>query len=475
MNIYFVSSELYPYAKVGGLGDVSAALPKAISDLGHNISVFTPFYRQIEKEIYNFELILSNIKISNFNETASIYKHKNEENNITNYFIACEEFYNRDEIYDNYDDNPQRFIFFSKAVLEGIKKLKILPDMFHCNDWQTAVIPILLKTTLKEDEFYNRIKILFTIHNLAFQGIGDEKIPKVLGFSDKDIALKNLEFWGKYNLMKGAILYSDIINTVSESYAKEIQTEKFGFGLNKELILKKDSLFGILNGIDYDVWNPAVDEFIWKKYDISTLKGKEINKEKLLEISGLENKNYPLIVMITRLTSQKGLDLLMEILDDIMKLNIHLIVLGTGQPEYHNFLLKKREKFPNSMKIYLEYNEKLAHQIEAGADMFLMPSKFEPSGLNQMISLKYGTIPIVRGIGGLKDSILDIRDNENGNGFSFSEYSSIELLNTIKSCINYYEDKSKWNKLIKNAMINDYSWKTSALKYEKLYKKLVEY
>ena len=474
MKILFISSELYPYAKVGGLGDVSAALPEAIRDLGHEISVFLPFYKKIDREKYNFKLILKNFKISEFTERARIYKHYNGEKNVTNYFIWSEEFFDRDEIYGNYEDNIERFIFFSKAVLKGIKELNISPDIIHCNDWQTAAIPILLKTTFNKDIFYQKVKTLFTIHNLAFQGIGDEKISKYLGIYNKNLILKNLEFWGKYNLMKGAILCSDIITTVSESYAQEIRTKEYGFGVEKELNLRKNSIYGILNGIDYNIWNPIIDTFIWKKYDLNSLELKLENKKKLLELSGFRNINIPVFGMVTRLTSQKGLDLLIEIFDELMNLNIYLIILGTGQIKYHDFLLMKENEFPNKIKLFLEYNEELAHQIEAGADIFLMPSRFEPCGLNQMISLKYGTIPIVREIGGLKDSILDIRNNENGNGFTFSAYSSLELLNTMKASINYFSEKPKWEKLMKNAMKYDFSWKISAYKYEKLYKKLVD-
>ena len=474
MKILFISSELYPYAKVGGLGDVSAALPQVIRELGHDISVFVPLYKTIDREKYNFELILKDFKINDFNERASVYKHYDGERKIENYFIGCEEFFDRDEIYGNYDDNAQRFIFFSKAVLKGIKELNISPDIVHCNDWQTAPIPILLKTTYIQDNFYKKVKTLFTIHNLAFQGIGDKNIVKSLGIYNQDIVLRNLEFWGKYNLMKGAILCSDIITTVSESYAQEIQTKEYGFGLEKELASRSNSIHGILNGIDYDIWNPIMDKFIWRKYDFNSLENKLENKNKLLKLTRLPNRNIPIFGMVTRLTSQKGLDLLIEIFDELMNLNIYLIILGTGQIEYHNFLSRKEEEFPNKIKIFLEYNEELAHQIEAGADIFLMPSRFEPCGLNQMISLKYGTIPIVRGIGGLKDSIIDIRNDKNGNGFSFSAYSSLDLLNTIKASMNYYFDKQKWEKLMRNAMTNDFSWKMSARKYEKLYKKLVD-
>jgi len=474
MNILFISSELYPYAKVGGLGDVSAALPQVIRELGHDISVFVPFYKNIDRAKYDFELILRDFKINDFNQRASVYKHYDEDKKIANYFIGCEEFFHRDEIYGNYDDNNQRFIFFSKAILKSIKELNISPDVIHCNDWQTAAIPILLKTTCIEDNFYKKVKILFTIHNLAFQGIGDKKIAISLGIYEQDLVLRNLEFWGKYNLMKGAILYSDLITTVSESYAKEIQTKEYGFGLEKELALRSNSIYGILNGIDYDVWNPIIDRFIWKKYGLNSLENKLINKIKLLDLAGFPKSNTPVIGMVTRLTSQKGLDLLIEILDELMNLNIFFIILGTGQIEYHDFLSSKEDEFPNKMKLFLEYNEELAHQIEAGADIFLMPSRFEPCGLNQMISLKYGTIPIVREIGGLKDSIVDVRSDEKGNGFSFSAYSSLELLNTIKESINYYFDKPKWEKLMRKAMTNDFSWKMSARKYEKLYKKLVD-
>ncbi|MHA1377034.1 MAG: glycogen synthase [Candidatus Helarchaeota archaeon] len=475
MKVAFISSESIPYVKTGGLADVSGALSQIMKSKKVEILNFLPFYRQIKGLNYNFETIKEDLEIPNFEQKSDLLKHYNKRTKLTTYFIKNEFFFNRAEIYNDYEDNPERFIFFSKAVLNALKIIDFKPDIIHCHDWQTSPIPILLKSKVIFPKFFKRSKILLTIHNLAFQGIGNKDILQKLGLDESYFVQSKLEFHGKINLLKGGIIYSDFINTVSETYSKEIQTDKLGFGLKNELILRKSSIFGILNGIDYSIWNPEIDEFIWKQYSYETIKNKNCNKNELLKSLEMEPNGTPLIGMVSRITEQKGFDLIIEILDKLMEMDLNLIILGTGQKKYHEILKQYSKKYPEKIAVKLEFNNILAHQIEAGSDMFLMPSSFEPCGLNQMISLKYGTIPIVYNTGGLADTIKDIRLNKNGNGFVFKEYKSESLYNTIKEALRLYNNKEFWLALQKNAMNCDFSWNKSANKYYKLYQRLLNF
>ncbi len=473
MKVVLVSSESVPYAKTGGLADVTGALSRIMVKRGINIISFLPFYKQIDKKAFEFKNLRKNLDIPGFNEKFSLLKHQNEETNLITYFIKNEKFFDREEIYDDYPDNPDRFIFFSKAVLKSLDIIDFIPEIIHCHDWQTSAIPILLNNKLFNPDLFKNVKILLTIHNLAFQGIGNKEILLELGLDNSYFVPEKLEHYEKVNLLKGGIIYSDFINTVSKTYAQEILTDKLSFGLKRELTSKKNHLTGILNGIDYDIWSPEIDTVIWKNYSYKTLENKEYNKENLRKRLGFSPIPGPLIGMVSRITSQKGFDLIIESFDQIMKLELQLVILGEGQLKYYKILNNLAEKYNNKFIIKLEYNDKLAHQIEAGCDIFLMPSSFEPCGLNQMISLRYGTIPIVYETGGLADTIKDIRFNKQGNGFTFKEYKSEELYETIKQALKLYHDKEFWKNLIRNAMECNYSWEVSAEKYSELYKKLI--
>ncbi len=418
-------------------------------------------------------MVKENFEVPYFKEKSSLLNSHNSEMNLTTYFIKSDEFFDRDEIYDVYPDNPERFIFFSKAVLKSLKIIEYKPDIIHCHDWHAAAIPILLKTKIFEPKFFEDTKTLMTIHNLAFQGMGKKEILEKLGLDESYFENNKLVTHGKVNLLKGGIIYSDFINTVSVTYSKEIQTEKLGFGLKNELLSRKNDLFGILNGIDYEIWNPETDELIWKNYSQETIENKQYNKLELIKKLNLGSTEFPLLGMVSRITVQKGFDLILEIFDELMELNLNFVILGTGQSKYQDLLKELAVKYPRKFKAMIEFNDELAHQIEAGADIFLMPSSFEPCGLNQMISLKYGTIPIVYNTGGLADTIIDVRLNENGNGFVFKEYKSKMLYNTIKEAIKLYVNKDFWLKLQKNAMNCDFSWNASANKYYELYRKLI--
>ncbi|HUX98536.1 MAG TPA: glycogen synthase [Candidatus Deferrimicrobium sp.] len=472
MKILFVTSELVPFVKAGGLADVSGALPKALNKQGHEVRIILPKYSMIKDKEFKIEKIPIAFNVPRFDLYAEIEKAIDLSSNIIIYFIKCDHFYDRDDIYGDYEDNAERAIFFSKSVLELIKYLEWTPDIIHCNDWQTAMLPALFKNHYNKDPLYQNIGILLTIHNLAYQGIfGKEKFTKT-GLNLDLFNANTMELWGKLNFMKAGVVFADVINTVSEKYAEEIQTPEFGYGLEKILAQRKTDLFGIMNGIDYEIWDPTIDPYIWYKYEANSLDKKQLNKEELQKESNLPVKDVPLIGIISRLVDQKGFDLVSEIIDELMQFDLQLILLGTGLPKYHELFTEINETYPVKTAIFLKFDNILAHKIEAAADFFLMPSYYEPCGLNQLISLRYGTIPIVRYIGGLADSIsaIDTTPDKTGVGFVFYNYNSRELLEIIKNAITFYKNKKVKSIVIKRAMQKDFSWHRSAQKYEDLYK-----
>ncbi|TFF86612.1 MAG: glycogen synthase GlgA [Promethearchaeota archaeon] len=474
MKIAFISSEVFPFVKTGGLADVSGSLPKEISKLGDELIIILPKYKNIDTNKFNLIPIIEDLKIPVFVGDARIFETILPDSEIKVYLVGNEEFFNREDLYGDYSDNLERFSFFSLAVLEILKAINWKPDIIHSNDWQTAMVPTYLKTLYDSKKFLQDTKILFSIHNLGYQGIFDaSKYPK-LGIDEKYFHHKYLEFYGKINLLKGGLIFADCLNTVSVRYSEEIQTPDFGFGLDGVLRQRSDDLYGILNGIDYDIWNPETDKFIWKNYTVETIENKEFNKRELQKSNNLPLIDQPLIGMVTRLASQKGLDLIVESIDILKELDMQLIVIGTGDKKYESQLKKASELYPRKIGVNIDFNAKKSHQIEAGSDIFLMPSKYEPCGLNQMISLKYGTIPVVRETGGLADSIKDVDKYKNGNGFVFSDYSAIELIKTIIRAINVYKtDKERWKKIMTRSMKQDFSFKKSAKTYRNLYDKIL--
>jgi starch synthase len=445
-----------PFAKTGGLADVSGSLPIYLEKLGLEVKIAMPKYKTIKTQ----------------GPKAIIGKH------IEVLFIDNDKYFDRDQLYGDrygdYLDNVERFAYFSKACLEMLKKINYKPDVIHCNDWQSSLIPVYLKTIFKNDPFYSGIKTMLTIHNLAYQGVFDKsQFPKT-GLGWELFTVDGLEFYDKVNILKGGILFSDIITTVSPTYAEEIQTQEFGYGLEGVLKKRSQDLRGILNGIDYEVWNPKVDKNIKKAYDAYTCEDKNINKEDLQNISGLTvDKNIPLMGIISRLADQKGFDLIATILPDLLKGTVQFVVLGTGDDKYHILLEKIHKMYPKKTAINLKFDAVLAEKIYAGSDLFLMPSRFEPCGLGQMICLRYGTIPVVRLTGGLSDTISEYNPRTGkGNGFVFSEYESSELYNAVKRGLKLYRDKKAWGQLVKSAMGYDFSWESSAQDYIGLYKKM---
>lgn len=481
MKILYATFEIAPFSKVGGLADVMGSLPKYIESENTQIAIFTPLIGNIDQKKYEIKEI-PNSKLSlNFGGYAqyifTLKMCKMPNTNINIFFIDNPKFFSCfDCVYPSGIDSwyeQERYITFSKAVLEYSKLLNFRPDIIHCNDWHTSMIPIWIKTSYKNDEFYKNSKTVFTIHNLAYQG---KYFPEILDFAGIDIEevfhQYGVEHYGKMIWMKGALNYSDKIITVSPKYAKEILTYEYGEGLDWTLKNNENKLVGILNGVDYEEYNPNTDKEISFNYTVYDLSNKDKCKEEIMNYFDLEyKKDRPLIAFISRLVEQKGIDLIKEIEEKIIHLDADIIIIGTGEKRYEKFFscLSKNSK---NVKSKLEYSTDLCNKLYAGADIFLMPSRFEPCGLSQMIAMKYGTIPIVRATGGLDDSVIDY-SYENANGFKFNNYNSKEMLNTIKKAINVYSNKNEWNKLISNAMNSDFSWFKSAEAYKNVYNGLV--
>ncbi|OQX88724.1 starch synthase [candidate division KSB1 bacterium 4484_87] len=487
LKILYVSSELTPFARTGGLGDVSASLPKYVKDSGHDVRVIMPKYKFISDRKYilrdvirlrDIEVPMGDHVLSTNVKSAFLPNSK-----VQVYFVYHEDYFQREGIYvdpkttKDYPDNGERFAFFSKSALEILKTLHWQPDIIHCNDWQTALIPYYLKTIYAEDPFFENTHSLLTLHNLAFQGIFEKKILPFIGIDEKNFDKKNpLEFWGKVNYLKAGILSADLLSTVSKTYAKEIQkSDEFGFGLQDYLRKRKKQLYGIVNGVDYNEWNPETDKFIPEKYSPSDTSGKVKNKKALLEKANLPfSEDIPVLGIISRITEQKGFDLICDALDDLMKLKIQLVILGVGDKKIENCLERAAKKHKTKLALFLEFNNPLSHLIEAGSDFFLMPSRFEPCGLNQIYSLKYGTIPIVRETGGLADTIKDFsEESKRGYGFVFQEPSPKALLAAVKRALGYFQDEDTWKKLVQRAMKQDFSWEKVVPYYINLYEKLL--
>lgn len=463
MNIAFVAAEMYPLIKTGGLADVAYALPKALNKIGNDCRVFIPKYSQISNKHLTEAKFVTSVDI--YNETYNIISVIID--NITIYLVENRTYFERDSLYDC-EDNDIQFATFCEVVLLSLEKIGFKPDIINCNDWQTGVLPYFLKVRYAHSDFYRNIKTLYTIHNLRFQG----------HFGKRALDHHHYPFDDNYvNFMKIALLNSDKINTVSETYSEEIKTHAYGEGLDYFLRMRSHDLSGIVNGIDTDVFNPASDKALVKNYDINNFSDKIINKRNLQEAFGLPViDDIPIISMVTRLDPQKGLDLLDHIIKELLEYDrIQLIILGTGHERFERKFSNLAKKYPEKLGVYIGYNGALANKIYAGSDMYLMPSHYEPCGLSQLIALRYGTIPVVRETGGLNDTVQAYNEyTHSGNGFSFKNYNAYDMLHTIRRAENYYYNfKQTWEHLIKTAMSGDYSWEQSAIKYQDLYKSMI--
>lgn len=488
MRILLASSEAVPFAKTGGLADVAAALPQAINQAGHEIWLFMPFYPGLQKQALKagcpihkseieFEIVMGTKPVK-----GGVLWSELPHSNVTVVMIDQPDYFDRPGLYNDqnvdYTDNCERFAFFSRAVMEVARIMVLRPHIIHANDWQTGLLPALLQVEYAYHPQFEKTRSVYTIHNLAYQGYFWHWDMELTGLDWKYFNWRQMEAHGQLNLMKTGIVFADAITTVSPTYAREIQTPAFGCGLEEVLTAHHDKLSGILNGVDGNHWSPATDTHLAKNYTHETVKeGKAACKQYLQQRVGLPSKpQIPLIGLISRMAGQKGFDIMVPVLEEVLQHDVQMVFLGTGEKEYEDHLSHFAERYPEQVATIIGFDEGLAHQIEAGSDMFLMPSAYEPCGLNQMYSLLYGTPPIVHAVGGLADSITDANKDTlasgQANGFSFENYNQKALLQTIKRALELYEDQSAWSKLVQTGMQQDWSWNRSAKEYVNIYKRL---
>ena len=480
MNILFAAFETAPFTKVGGLADVAGALPKELEKKGCNVKVFTPLIGSIDNEKYHIKEVPGSRMELGFGTARFIFTLRTTKlpgSNVDVYFVENYRYFGcTREVYPKYIDTryeQERFICFSLACLEYAKKLGFKPDIVHANDWHTAMIPVYLKNTYRNDEFFKNTKCVFSIHNLAYQGTYDYDILNFANMYICDVFHSwGLEHFGMLNWLKGAINYSDKIIAVSSNYAREILTGEYGEGMDYTLRYNSNKIQGILNGVDYDVFNPEKDKSIVKHYSVKNMKGKEDCKKDLCKEFNLEyNPEKPVIGLVSRMVEQKGIELFYGAEHALRNMDAQLVVLGSGKYDYEQYL-DYLTRTSSNIRVYLGYNQKLGNKIYAGADIFLMPSKFEPCGLSQLIALKYGTLPVVRATGGLDDTIVGY-PLDNSNGFKFWRYDSWDMMQAVYCAINVYKDKYTWNAMRKSAMNYDYSWDKSAKQYLDMYKSIL--
>jgi len=465
-----------PFAKTGGLADVAGALPKALAKLGHDVRLALPKYGVIEERKIGSQKVGSSldIKLGGKSVPAAI-EISDAIPGVPTYLVDCPEYFGRETLYGQSDD-AERFALFCGAVLEFLRGSDWKPEVIHGNDWQTALLPVYLKTVYMGDPTLSRIGTLHTIHNLAYHGIFDPSVLQAIGLDRVLFTTNGLEFYGQVNFLKGGLVFADLLNTVSKKYAEEIQTPEYGERLEGVLAKRRESLFGILNGLDYEEWNPATDKLIEANYDADNLAAKATNKAALQKRLNLPLRpEAPLLGLVSRLAGQKGLDVLAEVLPHLLRLDIQFALLGTGEPYYHELLSGIARQHPEKMGVVLDFDNALAHQIYAGCDMFLMPSYYEPCGLGQMISLRYGTVPIVRETGGLADTITDFDPGTGeGNGFSFQDYTDVALLGAAARAILTMQNPRIWSRLLQNGFASDFSWERSAQEYAGLYQRAMK-
>lgn len=488
LKILFVVSEMEPLAKVGGLAEVIGTLSRRLAGLDCDVRVVLPYYKEVKKNLRNLKLKVKKLEkrvvtcIDWLAEEGELYEIKYK--GVTVYLLEHDEYFGRDQIYatpkGEFEDNDLRFGFLSLGALEAVKVINFKPDIIHCHDWQTAFIPICLKWRkhLKDDEFFKDTKIVFTIHNISYQGQFDKIILDKFGIPAYLFTAQGVELYGKVNLLKGAILYSNLVTTVSPTFAEEIKKREYGHGLDavlKWVSRKSNNLTGILDGIDYELWDPETDKFIYKNYSAKEIAPMAINRTNLKRDLNLdESDEFPLLCFVSKLTEQKGLDLLLDSLPQIFDLGYQVVIIGSGDARFEQMVRRANRKFRKNLTISINPSKELERRIYAGSDMLVMPSRFEPCGLSQIIALRYGTIPVVRATGGLIDTVVDYnQDKRNGNGFVFHEFSKVSLLDALLRAISVYENKKSWEKLITKAMKNDFSWKKSGKTYKEIYQKLL--
>jgi starch synthase len=476
MKILFAASEVAPFAMTGGLADVAGSLPRALAALGHDVRIVMPRYRQVDRETYGLTHAATFfVPLSSWKERCDILTGTLGKN-ITVYFINKDIYFDRPELYGtsqrDYADNAERFIFFSRAIPELCRVLNFKPDIIHCNDWQTGLVPLYVRTLSANSEELSGVRTVFTIHNLGYQGVFWHWDMRLTGLSWDVFTPEGIEFWGKMNFLKAGLVYSDVISTVSATYSREIRTPEYGYGLDGVLRKRSADLYGIVNGIDPDAWDPAKDPALPKAYSAGRLSGKQKCKETLQKQLKLPRVPVPVLGMVTRLSDQKGLDILMDALPRILAMNCQLIILGTGDELYQRLLVEACEVHPDRIRVLFKYDDTLARRIYAGSDLFLMPSRYEPCGLGQMHALRYGTVPVVRRTGGLADTVVNFNPSTGkGTGFVFDDYSPDALATCVERALAEYVRPAVWKRIVRAGMKVDFSWTRSAKDYEKLYRK----
>ena len=476
-NILMLASEAVPFIKTGGLADVAGSLPKALKEDGVDVRVIMPKFGKIPEEyrdkmehVYDGELNVAW-------RSKYVGLDKYELDGVTYYFVDNEEYFNREGFY-GYDDDAERFSFFCRAVLNLLPAMDFWPDVINTNDWHAGLVNVFLKLEHMGDERYEKIKTVYTIHNLKYQGVFPKNVmADVLGLDWKYFNNGDLEFYDAVNFMKGGIIYADHVTTVSKTYANEIQYPYFGEHLDGLLRARQNDLTGIVNGIDYDAYNPSTDKMIFKNYDDTTLDRKRDNKTELQNKLGLPvDRNVPLVAIVSRLVEPKGMDLIVRMMDEILQHeHIQLVVLGTGEKRYEDWFKGLAWRFPKEVSTNIYFSNELAHRIYASADIFLMPSNYEPCGIGQLIALRYGTIPVVRLTGGLRDTVTQYdKYTGKGNGFVFENYNAHEMMYSLKRALSAYENYEIWHRIQENAVHSDFSWKNSAKEYEALYEELTK-
>jgi starch synthase len=479
LKILFLSSEVLPFAKTGGLADVTGALPVALKRKGVDVRVVMPFYRIIKEGSHEISAFIKDLEVPFGEKTLrSNILQAMIGDDIPVYFVEREDMFDRPNLYGNskgdYYDNLERFSFFSHAALKIAQNPGYSPDVIHCHDWQTGLVPALIKGPYSQSMGLTKTASLFTIHNIGYQGLFPPERLTITGLSGpRYFHPEGLEYWGSGSLLKAGIVYSDAVTTVSPTYAGEILSHEQGLGMEGVVMSRSRSLYGILNGIDYNEWDPSTDAHLAACYSPKATAGKRRCKETLIKEMGFERATLPrpLIGMVSRLDNQKGLDIVVEALEDILRLDVALVVLGSGDEKIEQALKKEAEQYPDRVAIHNGFNNPLAHRIMAGSDMLLVPSRYEPCGLTQMFAFKYGTIPVVRATGGLNDTVEQFDENSmTGNGFKFGPYTSDALLDAVKKAVEAYNNKRLWKKLMSNGMKLDFSWDKSAEEYIKIYK-----
>ncbi|MGD0309172.1 MAG: glycogen synthase [Acidobacteriota bacterium] len=486
-HIVMFAAEAAPFVKVGGLAEVTGALPKVLEKSGARVALVIPGYQQIPRRQFGIgpAIFVPSFEVPMGSETVPVEVEQTTlpGSGVPVYFLGGGDYFAREGVYDDpltrlgFPDNAQRYAFFVKAGIELLSRLGAPVDVVHCHDAQAALVPGILRTTHQDDPFWKRIGCLYTIHNAAYQGLYPKEI---LGWAGIDSGCfrpsSPFEFWGKVNLMKIGIELADLVSTVSETYAREIQSDpEYGCGLEGSLRSRAHDLYGILNGIDYDEWNPGTDPQIPAHYSADDFQGKALCKAELLRAMRLPERRErtPLIGIVSRLADQKGFDLIGEAIEQIVSLDLQMAVLGTGQRKYHKLFEDISVRYPDKVAVKLDFDDPLAHLIEAGADMFLMPSRYEPCGLNQLYSLRYGTPPIVRATGGLADTITDFDARaDRGTGFVFKEYTAVDMLAAIERALAAFRDAVRWRRLVERGMKQRWSWEDSAHKYLQLYERI---